>query len=397
MMANANQQAPASSSDPTPASVPTDMYTAMKDWAQVQEEEYLLEETVTMLANAGIVAPWQLQEAPDALLQAALPLESHGRHYLAAARTRTQLKRWDEATPDAMAQAIQNLAKVTQKVNKGRKRGKDESDSEDDVFTESTFAQKQSLEWYGLDDIPAEHLPALSAMKKAARRAEASFKRHKQFLLPGTVADYKPTWFDDQEGNKDVKDAMDMKTHAHWVSAWWARALTQLACQGHAAQQTLSVADLVTQFLNANRIAIEKSSRVGWSYDKELWQSLGDRVRRCEKVQVNTKILEVDENKLKAIMSRMESAKQEAAKSAAKEAAKDTRRADTKGRGKAPFIPHYQPVQPQFQPNPPAYPHNPFQGKGRGGGKGNGNDKRKGGGKQGYDNDKPAKRVKQEK
>ena len=109
-MADTNQNAPA------PTNAPANMYTAIKDWAQVQEEEYILEETVTLLAAAGLVAPWQLQEAPDAFLQVALPLETHGRHYLVAARTRTTLTRWDSSAPDAMAHAIENLANVTHKV-----------------------------------------------------------------------------------------------------------------------------------------------------------------------------------------------------------------------------------------------------------------------------------------
>ena len=68
-----------------------------------------------------------------------------------------------------MAQAIENLAKVTNKVNEGRQRGMDESDSDDDAYAGSTFAQKTNLKWYGLGQIPAEHLPALSAMKKGCK------------------------------------------------------------------------------------------------------------------------------------------------------------------------------------------------------------------------------------
>ena len=50
-MADTNHNAPAQ------ATVPADMYTLTKEWAQVQEEEWVLEETVTLLAAAGLVAP----------------------------------------------------------------------------------------------------------------------------------------------------------------------------------------------------------------------------------------------------------------------------------------------------------------------------------------------------
>ena len=171
-------------------------------------------------------------------------------------------------------------------------------------------------------------------MKKAARRATTSFSRHGQFLCPGNVADYKPNWFNDHKGSKDVTEVGDLKTHAHWCAAWWARGLSQLAAQGHAEKQTLSMADLVTQFLNINKIAIERSTKVAWTYDKDQWHSLSDRVKRYESVNVQAKLLEVDNNKLAGIAERLEEARKDAAKERAQTAAKDTkdmRRPDSKG------------------------------------------------------------------
>ena len=69
-------------------------------------------------------------------------------------------------------------------------------------------------------------------------------------------------------------------THARWVAAYWSKALTQLATQGHTCYQTLSVEQLLTQFLNVNRVCIENTQKTGWHTENEMWLSAVEATRR---------------------------------------------------------------------------------------------------------------------
>ena len=119
-------------------------------------------------------------------------------------------------------------------------------------------------------------------MEVVAKRGMAEYPQYRQHVVPGTVAEYMPKWY-----NEAPKQVKDLKTHAHWVAAYWSRALAQLAAQGHAGRGTVSMSDLLTQCLTANQVAVENSCRLGWEYDGEMWADLADRVRRREEVNVS--------------------------------------------------------------------------------------------------------------
>ena len=71
-----------------------------------------------------------------------------------------------------------------------------------------------------------------------------------------------------------------------------------MAAQGHAKQETVSLSDLIAQFLHANQAAIENSNKVGWEADRDLWNNLSDRVKRNVEVDVREEMLKApSENK----------------------------------------------------------------------------------------------------
>ena len=72
----------------------------------------------------------------------------------------------------------------------------------------------------------------------------------------------------------------EFPTHAHWVAAYWSKALTQLATQGHTYYQAISVEQLLTQFLNINRVCIETTQKTGWHTEHEMWLSAVEATRR---------------------------------------------------------------------------------------------------------------------
>ena len=73
-----------------------------------------------------------------------------------------------------------------------------------------------------------------------------------------------------------------LPTHAHWVATFWARALAQVSAQATCGQETVSISDILIEFLNANKVAIEHTTRAGWEYDRHLWTDLSDRLKRRE-------------------------------------------------------------------------------------------------------------------
>ena len=117
-------------------------------------------------------------------------------------------------------------------------------------------------------------MPRLEKMEQVAKRGVRGVADHGQFLVPGTANEYTPIWIKEQ-----VKQLHEFKAHARWVAAFWGRALSQLAAQGHNKNETLSFSDILVEFLNMNRLAVEANNHVSWEYDRELWAKVTDRIR----------------------------------------------------------------------------------------------------------------------
>ena len=126
--------------------------------------------------------------------------------------------------------------------------------------------------------IPKCHMPPFDKTENLAKRATAGFRHRKNYVVPVPVTDYNP------QGMKTnpPKTMDDIPTHARWVASWWSRALAQLTIQGDAKLESLNMSDLLTQFLNANKVIMENSNRVGWQVDNEKWSEAVDCVRRMD-------------------------------------------------------------------------------------------------------------------
>ena len=113
-------------------------------------------------------------------------------------------------------------------------------------------------------------------MESVAKKAAKSFKTRGNYVASGKVLDYAPQWA------TMPKDLNSVEGHAKWVAAYWGRALTQLSAQGASRGESVSLRDILVQFLNVNKIASESSNRVAWNYDNEIWQTLSERIKRHE-------------------------------------------------------------------------------------------------------------------
>ena len=129
---------------------------------------------------------------------------------------------------------------------------------------------------YWLEKIPQAHGLKVEKTEPLAKRAATGLKKRKRYVVPGSVGEYTPQWMKTPLPSK----VDDIPTHAHWVAAYWSRALTQIATQGHTGVQTLSMEQLLTHFLNVNRTCIESTQKVGWHTDNEVWQSAVESTRR---------------------------------------------------------------------------------------------------------------------
>ena len=133
-------------------------------------------------------------------------------------------------------------------------------------------------------------------METWAKKASTSFKIRKPFFIHEPVTAFQPIWV---EGKDFVKDFSQIPTHAHWVAAWWARAFTQVSAQGTCGQESVTISDVLVEFLNANKVAIQTTTRAGWEYDRHHWIDLSDRLRRNEPdIGLRKTFRTVDNNKV---------------------------------------------------------------------------------------------------
>ena len=148
------------------------------------------------------------------------------------------------------------------------------------------------------------------------------------------------------------KDVPSLPTRAHWVAAWSGRAITQLSCQGEAKLETLSLRELLQQFLNMNQLAVEANNRVAWTYDQQLLDNLVDRIRRHEPgLDVAKEFTTVTHDTQRNIADQMTSARQ------------STKTPPSQGSSSC----HTEYVQPEYKQSPsnPTKPKHPRGGKGQ--------------------------------
>ena len=154
-----------------------------------------------------------------------------------------------------------------------------ETSSDDDEGTNPKYEHCKAMATYHLANIPQGHTMKVEKMEPLARRAKSGQKKRGLYIIPGDTTEFMPQWMK----GPLPKKIEDIPTHAHWVAGWWGKALAQIASQGHVGWQSLSIEQLLTQFLNANRLCIEKSQKVGWHAENENWLSAVEATRRVDK------------------------------------------------------------------------------------------------------------------
>lgn len=207
-------------------------------------------------------------------------------------------------TKDPMAVVVEALAKEQKASRRKRKGQQDESSSEVDEAEGNDFDMCGSMKKYGLAQIPNIHTQKTKRIEEAAKRAKKVYRKKKRFLAAGPLQEYAPQWMGDKQPKGFRSDGM---THAHWVAAWWSRTLTQLAAQGSAEVETLSFETLLTEFLNANKVAIEKGTKAAWELDRHIWDTVAEKASRKDlSLDVVKEFSTVDENELSAIQKKIQ-------------------------------------------------------------------------------------------
>ena len=189
---------------------------------QVDAPESVVRTTCAKLVEAGIDQEYQLVLAPPEFLKDILPPPEFIKQYLAAMHVQKTLQEWRRPA-DPQAKSTAALERVADEMRRARLGAKDESDSEVEL---KDFDCVGSLADYGLYP-PRNYLPPNETMKSAAKQAAKQYKKKRPFLVEGELTDFVPTWM------REVPKKDQMQTHAHWVSAFWARAMAQLAAQGN--------------------------------------------------------------------------------------------------------------------------------------------------------------------
>ena len=158
------------------------------------------------------------------------------------------------------------------------------------------------------------------------------------------------------------------------------RAFAQLAAQGHAKVQTLSLTDLLTEFLNANQAAIENSNKVGWEFDRDLCDGMSDRIKRNVEVHIRSEMLTPpSENKKDRLWKKLNP---KATSSGSQREAKTDNKVTGKGTTKKQWVTPRNFIQPQPKADMPKGAYGGGKGGGKQGTQGGGKGGGKGAGKQ---------------
>ena len=179
------------------------------------------------------------------------PAATHARHLVTILQVQELLRQRTDAeqvSNVSMAKAVNRLAREHEKSRKADDR--QETSSDDEVTNKWAYDHYESMRQYNLQKVPQPRSLNVEKQEKYAKRAAVGVLKRGPYLVPGETTEFTPTWMKTPLPSK----VEELPTHAHWVAAYWSKALTQISTQGHTHHQTLSVEQLLTQFLNINRV-----------------------------------------------------------------------------------------------------------------------------------------------
>jgi hypothetical protein len=121
----------------------------------------------------------------------------------------------------------------------------------------------------------------IKEVKKHAKEAKLKSQEDEPYFVGEDVLKFLPQWM---TGDKDIPKTPDDLSYPKWVALWWSARLTQLAAQGFAGQSTVKFTTMLNEFLNVNRLAVErKHPAVAVHYDKHLWSTVQQQVESGKK------------------------------------------------------------------------------------------------------------------
>ena len=184
----------------------------------IGEEEEVLEDAVTRLANGGLKQTWQVVHAPKEVLLHLIPPTEAGRALTAVmcAQTSAAAKSKSESPVcDDLRKAAKEQLKAAEKQKKAVKKDRRRYDSESSSSSraKSPFGAARALSRYGLSGMSHLHGVEYYELKKLLKEHKRAAKHDKEFLCPGDLRQYSPQWM--QQNDKPQK-RME-QTHAQWL------------------------------------------------------------------------------------------------------------------------------------------------------------------------------------
>ena len=135
---------------------PYPMWNLMYEDIKLEEHPELIHDTCVRLQENELVMPWQLKQAPKALLETIFPTGTHTRHLMAVLHVQEILQRrsaTEMSQEGSLAKAVAKMARETSKAHKTRKEEDDETESDSDA-ERVQFDFSKSMGVYHLGNIP---------------------------------------------------------------------------------------------------------------------------------------------------------------------------------------------------------------------------------------------------
>lgn len=259
---------------------PWPLWTLIYEELQIQEDPNVIHDVCILLQGQFILQPWQLKQAPRPVLDMLFPVATHSRHLILALQVQETLRQRSDADQSAqsgMAKAVHKLAREQEKARRANQN--QDTSSDEEAQPTAKYDHYECMRQYYMEKMSQSHTLKVDKHEKFAKRAAIGMQKRGLYLVPGSITEFTPTWMKSPLPPK----VEDLPTHAHWVAAFWCKALAQLATQGHTKKQTLSIEQLLTQFLNINKICIESTQKVGWHTENEMWMQAVESTRRMDK------------------------------------------------------------------------------------------------------------------
>ena len=257
------------------------------------EDEHFISHTVELLVGKGLASVSKVRNCPPSVLETLLPPPEFP---LELVLINCYLQQVADASKrkDPLTMATESMAKEARNQRR-RRQGRSEESSEDDE--KKPFSLVDSLKVYGLQDVNLIHMMKIKEVKKHAKESRLKCQDDEPYFVGEDILKFTPQWM---TTDKDKPKTLEELSYPRWVALWWSTRLTQLAAQGHSSMSTVSFATMLNEFLNVNKLAIErKHPAVAMQYDRYLWSTTQQQSESGKKdVDINELLTTVKVNEV---------------------------------------------------------------------------------------------------